>query len=248
MKRGFTLLEVMVAMAILALGLSTILSSQTGLFATTRRVELETEAASLVRCKMSEIELELMENGFSLVDQSESGECCEDDDVNAFRCEWVIETVRLPDPPAFEENSEEDTDSDETSDPLSAGTDLASAIPTADGSLGQVGSVDDLAGSLAPSSGAEGGGIIGMALSMVYPSLKPMLEASIRKVKVKVLWNEGKKERSFEVIQYITNPLEGSLTPTLAEGLDTGGDTADGTDAGSTTGTSSSSTTGASTP
>lgn len=235
MTRGFTLLEVMVALAILALGLSTILSSQTGLFATTRRVQFETEAASLVRCKMSEIELDLLQKGFSILDENESGECCEDEDGTTFRCEWTIETVRLPDPPAFDEN-QEDTETEDAEDVLASGSDLATTIPTGDESLAEVGSVDDLAGQLAPTTGMEGGGIIGMALSMVYPSLKPMLEASVRKVKVKVLWNEGEKERSFEVTQYVTNPLEGSLTPNLAEELDAAQGSTTGTSTGTSTG------------
>lgn len=242
MKRGFTLLEVMVAMAILALGLTTILSSQTGLFASTRRVQFETEAANLVRCKMSEIELDLLQNGFGLIDETESGECCQDEDMDRFRCEWSVETVLLPDPPPPEATDESSLDlggdvSPTTSTDLSGG-DLAAAIPTGDESLSSVGSVEDVAGTLAPGAGLPGGGIIGMALSMVYPTLKPMLEASIRKVKVKVLWNEGQKERTFEVIQYVTNPLEGSLTPNLAEALDamTTTGTSDGS---STTATSS---------
>lgn len=243
MSRGFTLLEVMVAMAILALGLSTILSSQTGLFATTRRVQFETQAASLVRCKMSEVELSLLENGYSLIDETDSGECCEDEGTDPFRCEWSIETVILPEPPPFEENEEGEDDLFEddplAKDPLSAGSDLATSIPTNDQSLAEAGSVDDIAGALAPASDpGPGGGIIGMALSMVYPSLKPMLEASIRKVKVKILWQEGEKERSFEVTQYVTNPLEGSLTPALAEGIDAAQGSANGTTG--TTGSSSS--------
>ena len=249
MNRGFTLLEVMVAMAILALGLTTILSSQTGLFATTRRVQLETEAASLVRCKMSEIELDLLQNGFGIVDETESGECCQDEDSGRFQCEWSIETVQLPDPPPPEASEDDSLDldgssSDPAADALATG-DLAQAIPTGDENLSSVGSVEDLAGTLAPSE-PQGGGIIGMALSMVYPSLKPMLEASIRKAKVKVLWREGEKERSFEVIQYITNPLEGSLTPNLADDLAAA--TQDGTGTtGTSTDTSSSSTTSSST-
>ncbi|HXS17354.1 MAG TPA: type II secretion system protein [Polyangiaceae bacterium] len=254
MNRGFTLLEVMVAMAILALGLTTILSSQTGLFATTRRVQFETEAASLVRCKMSEIELDLLQNGFGIVDETESGECCQDEDSGRFQCEWSIETVQLPDPVPPEATDEDSLDLDSSSsDPateaLSTG-DLAEAIPTGDESLGSVGSVEDLAGTLAPSE-PEGGGIIGMALSMVYPSLKPMLEASIRKVKVRVVWREGEKERSLDVTQYITNPLEGSLTPNLAEdlaaatqGATTGSSTSTGTQSSTTSSQASTSSPG----
>ncbi len=226
-RRGFTLLEVMVAMAILALGLTTILSSQTGLFAATRRVQNETHAASLMRCKMTELELELLEDGYPIIEQSDSGECCEDEDTDGFRCEWLVQTVELPQPSSFEgESPDESEDTGEEAEASTAlGTDagdLAAASPLGAG-FSDVGGVDDLAGNLGES--AEGGGIIGMALQMVYPTLKPMLEASIRKITVKVIWEEGQKERVFEVAQYVTNPMEGNLNPNAAEEFDaaTGG-------------------------
>lgn len=216
-SRGFTLLEVMVAMAILALGLTTILSSQTGLFAATRRVQNETYAASLMRCKMTEIELELLRDGYPLLDQNDSGDCCDEEEIDGFRCEWQVQTIELPQPATFDEDPEaalEDAE-EENLDAQEAGADdLAAANPLTTG-FGDVGGVDDLAGSLGES--ASGGGMIGMALQMVYPTLKPMLEASIRKVIVKVIWDEGKKEREFEVVQYVTNPMEGELNPNAAE-------------------------------
>ena len=52
-----------------------------------------------------------------------------------------------------------------------------------------------------------------MMMSMVYPTLKPMLEASIRKVSVTVSYKEGKFERELLVTQYVTNPQQGQLDP-----------------------------------
>src|SRR5437868_6821005 len=66
---GFTLLEVLVALAILGLGLVVILSSQAGLFSSASRGEHLTAASNLLRCKMSEIELTLEQKGFSLTDE-----------------------------------------------------------------------------------------------------------------------------------------------------------------------------------
>jgi len=50
-------------------------------------------------------------------------------------------------------------------------------------------------------------------MSMVYPTLKPMLEASIRKVSVTVTYKEGKFERELLVTEYVTNPQQGQLDP-----------------------------------
>jgi general secretion pathway protein I len=55
-RRGFSLLEVMVAVAILGLTLSVILSAQGGLAASNRSAANMGTAANLGRCKMTEAE------------------------------------------------------------------------------------------------------------------------------------------------------------------------------------------------
>jgi general secretion pathway protein I len=59
-----------------------------------------------------------------------------------------------------------------------------------------------------------------MVMSMVYPTLKPMLEASIRKITVTVEWRGGGKGKNLEVVQYVTNPMQGGIDPNAAGGLD----------------------------
>jgi general secretion pathway protein I len=230
--RGFTLLEVMVALAILGLGLTVILSSQTGLLAAVGRVRGETYAQNLLRCRMTEIELDLSMQGFSLLDETESGECCEDEDEPGYTCEWKIESVELPDPSSVEEQLSEASTGDDlgaTADgevSESSGTGptgvfgALSTIEQSDGAaLGEGSGLSDLGGMLEDTSGGPDG-MITMALSLVYPTLKPMLEASIRRVSVSVKWKEGQKERDLSAVQYLTSPLEGSLNPNAAEGLE----------------------------
>lgn len=252
MRRGFTLLEVMVAVTILGLGLTMILSSQTGLFASAKRVQNETLAISLLRCKMSEVEEHLDLRGYSLIDQNDSGPCCEDEDSDTFSCDWKVETVELPAVDAFApppgEEGEEGSDEDGTksastggklpgppdADPSSPPSPLAGMDPSGaavPGALGVLGGLESGSTTLSPGSGLSGvastlgdaseagpQGMVAMAMSLVYPNLKPMLEASIRKVTVSVRWKDGQKERDLTAVQYVTNPLEGSLNPNAAEG------------------------------
>jgi general secretion pathway protein I len=244
-RRGFTLLEVMVALAILGLGLTVILSSQTGLLAAVGRVRGETYAQNLMRCRMTEIELDLSMKGFSLLDENESGECCEDEDEPGYSCEWKIETVELPDPSSVEQQLTDAgvSDDGDATDAAADGADRTSAttptgimgtlstIDDSDGAaLGDGAGLSDLGGMLEDTSGGADG-MIAMALSLVYPTLKPMLEASIRRVRVSVKWKEGQKERELVAVQYVSNPLEGALNPNAAEGLEElMGGNADGTD------------------
>ncbi|HVY29841.1 MAG TPA: type II secretion system protein [Polyangiaceae bacterium] len=241
---GFTLLEVLVAIAILGLGLTVILSSQTGLFASASRGEHMTAASNLVRCKMSEIELQLEQKGFNLTDENDEGPCC-DDDTEGYSCSWKIERVELPPMP------------DQSLDPMAAPSASAGGLAlgglNGPGGLGAPGALGALGGPPGAAPGGLGaggplgalaalgagqlpggaagagkpggaspmdmlgalggstGGLEAMVFGFVYPSLKPMLEASIRRVTVKVSWREGKRERDLEVTQFLARPQEGQL-------------------------------------
>jgi hypothetical protein len=45
-----------------------------------------------------------------------------------------------------------------------------------------------------------------MVMGIIYPSLKPMYEMSIRRVTVNVKWKEGPSERELPLVQFVTNP------------------------------------------
>lgn len=211
--RAFTLLEVMVAVAILGLGLVTLLTAQTGLFASSKRAATLSEAIGLARCKMSEIEEHLLREGYQLTTEDEEGPCCEDDD-SALRCKWSIASVMLPEfsmssADAGAGEGEEESASAMTLDGLGEAKDSLAKGDTA----GSVGKMQEMMGggmaSGGPSMGA--GALAPLAMGMVYPQLKAMLEASIRKVTVRVVWMEGRTERDFVVTQYITNPQAGGF-------------------------------------
>jgi len=219
-RRAFTLLEVMVAVAILGLGLVVILTAQTGLFSSSKRAATMSEAVGLARCKMSEIEEQLLREGYQLTAEGEEGPCCEDEE-SALHCKWTIEPVTLPD---FNASAGADAGAGEgesamsleglatAKDELSKG-DTASATSSLQEMMGSG------MGSGGPSMGA--GALAPLAMGMIYPQLKAMLEASIRKVTVKVLWSEGSIQRDLSVTQYLTNPQQGGF---LAEEEGMGGE------------------------
>jgi general secretion pathway protein I len=210
-SRAFTLLEVLVAISILGLGLTVILSSQAGLLSSASRGEHLTVASNLLRCKMSEVELELAQKGFSLTDENDEGPCC-DDEGDGYSCAWKIERVELPPLPLDSGGSEADagTDGKPATGPLDTLANLANDPAGAVGENGPAGLMEQLGG----------GGIESMVMGFVYPGLKPMLEASIRRVTVKVTWKEGARERELEVTQFLTRPQEGELGTAEQLGLD----------------------------
>jgi general secretion pathway protein I len=217
-KRGFSLLEVMVAIAILGLVLTVILSAQGGLAASNRSAANMGTAVSLARCKMTELEEKTIKFGFQLTDEIEQEtSCCEDENREGFTCDTRIEKILMP--------------NFNTGNSLGDGGALTgpagSAIQALAGTAGPAGSggglnLDVDAGlaslnSLNPALGLSGGGgagaqgLIGMAMGIVYPAMKPMFEASIRRTTVTVKWKEGPNARELAVVQYLTNPQQGGF-------------------------------------
>ena len=92
-EAGFTIMEVMVSIMILAVSVVSIFGAQFAAIATTKFAKHSTQAIQLARCKMSEIELEIqVENGFEEADVEMTGDCCEmlegESDIDNFECSW----------------------------------------------------------------------------------------------------------------------------------------------------------------
>lgn len=192
--RGFTLLEVMVAIAILALSLTAIFSSQVGAVRTAARARHINTAALLARCKMGEVEEQIADEGLPAVDDSGRDECCEGAEVRGYRCEWRIDRVVLPGEVGVGGEDEE-------------------------GGLGAEGgpalAIGDFLG-----GGSDSSGLAEMAIGLAYPVLKPHIEEQVRRVNVEVFWLEGQSERSFDVVQYVVAeqppPTPESAAPPVA--------------------------------
>jgi general secretion pathway protein I len=210
-RLGFSLLEVLVAVSVLGLGLTVILAAQTGMVTSSRRAQVMSHAVGLARCKMNEIEEQLLREGYQLTKEEEEGPCCEDDESGELSCAWSIAPVVLPDlsqagfggPDAGAGASPESS-----LDTLSGAADDLAGGDSAGAVSALMGGGDALGGG-GPSMGA--GAIAPLAMSLIYPQLKLMLEASIRKVTVQVRWMEGSTERDLTVTQYVTNPQQGGL-------------------------------------
>src|SRR5688572_9851432 len=96
-RRGFTLLEVMLAVAILAIALAAVFSAQVGSVKMAQRARMMGFATLLSRCKMGEIEEQMAKLGFPSIPQTESDNCCKDAPIDGFKCSWEIAPIVLPD-------------------------------------------------------------------------------------------------------------------------------------------------------
>lgn len=242
-RRGFSLLEVMMAVALFGACVTIILSAQAGLVASDRTATNMSQAIEIARCRMSEIEEKELRLGFpEMEEKDQSTLCCDDKEVPGFSCNWAVERVLLPQPMGLAGEGG-------LTSMLGGGLGLdagfaglgtmASGLPTSlPGPMGTTlinpmggASLDFDAGlqnigqSLTQSFGGAGmSGLLSLVFTLVYPSLKPMLEAGIRKVTVTIHWQEGSQARELMLQQYITNPSRSGLLAGLAEaGLGEGG-------------------------
>jgi len=186
---GFSLLEVMVAVAILAMALVAVFAASAGAVGATQHTTNIGVGTMLARCKMTELEQAMRLEGFQLDDVDEEGPCCEDEDeaTEGYTCHWLIESVELPDVSAVQTAAGE----------LAGGDPLGlSGPPDAEGN--------------APEEGSEGVDEGMMAgINMLYPVVSNVLQASIRRVTVEVHWNEGEQLRTVKAVQFVTNPTQG---------------------------------------
>jgi general secretion pathway protein I len=229
MRRGFSLLEVMFAVALFGAVVTFILSAQGGLINSNRSAANMSQAVEIARCRMSELEEKQLRLGYPEIEEKdESTICCDDKEVEGFACDWQVERVKLPEVTALGGDAGVST-------LLSGGLGLDAglgALPTSLASpngtvllnpLGGAGldfdaGLQGLGQGLQSSFGGAGAqGLLSMVFSIVYPSLKPLLETAIRRITVDITWKEGSADRTFTLTQYVTNPSRAGLLAGLAD-------------------------------
>ncbi len=212
MKRsGFTLLEVMIAVAILGLTLTAIFSSEVGASNVAQRAKRQNVATTLARCKMAEVEEVILIEGLPLLEKSDTDDCCEHAPVEGYECSWIIERIILPELGA--EESEDDLDETQTQNEQINET--IDTVASADGLPPEV-----IAG--------EAGNLAMLALQIGYPILKPFFEEQVRRATVTVEWTEGGQKRGFDVVQFLVSEQPARIEGEAATGDAVGGGAAGG--------------------
>ena len=236
-RRGFSLLEVMMAVALFGAVVTIILSAQAGLVASDRTATNMSQAIEIARCRMSEIEEKQLRLGFPEIEEKDQSTiCCNDREVAGFSCDWQVERVLLPQPMGLAgEGGLNAIFNSALGDaglgglgsgvPTSLPTSMAGPMgttllnPAGGAALDFDAGLQNMGQMLGQNFGGGAGmsGLLSMVFSLVYPSLKPMLEAGIRRVTVTVHWQEGPQARDMMLQQYITNPSRSGLLAGLAE-------------------------------
>ena len=219
-QSGFTILEVLVAMALLSMSLVVLVNIGTNNLRTTIRAELTTHATFLARAKIIELEDQLREDGFRDNDVEDDGDF-EEVGFPEFRWETLIEKVELP--ANLLDGAEEGEN----------GGDLDDFDGDFDDGFG---AGDDPMGMLS--------GMMGGLMGTIIEPIRLGLEASVRRVVVRVLWDEPGREapQELELVTFLTDPSRLDLA--MQRPADAGGDSgssdgSSGSTSGSTSGSSS---------
>jgi hypothetical protein len=182
------------------------------------------------------MEEKMLRLGFPEIEEKDSSSvCCDDHEVTGYSCDWSVDRVLLPQASAMGFGGDAGLGS-VLGGGLGLGSSGGSALMGAgssivSGAFGQMlvnpmggAQLDFDAGlasmgqSIQQSFGGVGAqGLLSMVFSIVYPSLKPLLEAAIRRLTVVVRWKEGTQERSFTLLQYVTNPSRAGLLAAMAD-------------------------------
>jgi len=226
-QAGFTLIEVMFAIAILSMAMTVVFSSNIMAARSTMHSRELTRATMMARCRLTEVEAYLVRNQLpptdqTLEDPAQTGEepCCTDGVV----CEAKVERIELPNPATVETAAGNQMLGQAAGAAAAAGSSFGGAAGVRGGGdggtpLGALAGAMSMMGGASGASGGSGSGsslagagapsprdMAGTLLTTVYPSVKPLLEGAIRRLTITVRWHEGSREHSFDVVEYVTNP------------------------------------------
>lgn len=210
---GFTLLEMMIATAILALALTSLVDATTRAINAANHAKLISTATFLARSRLVDLEDQLAEKGFTddSFAKEESGDF-DDRGFKRFRWTVVVDKVELP-------------AADQVQSLVSKA--LTGQQTAAGGGL-------DSAGGDAAKAAGGGLGASASSLASQFGIIKDVLEQGIRRVKVTVAWQEVGQPKSLEVVEYLTDPrrvdqsIQFSAPPGGIPGLGGPGGSSDG--------------------
>jgi general secretion pathway protein I len=214
-RRGFTLLEVMVALAILAMSLVAAFDVVGGALRNherTRHLEL---ATLLARSKLADVEAKYEEDGFRDFDESDDGTF---DEEGHPEVSWSVRTLK----PTVELGAEGVVKALTGAD---GGLEGLLGLPA--GSLG--GKAGDGKGASGPTTSAMAGlqgagGLAGglgatAALGAIQAQLTALgeeIKKGVREVRLTVSWKEGAREEAFTVVTHLVVLVPGSQQPAAA--------------------------------
>ena len=202
-QRAFTLLEVMLALALMGLGLVVLIKSAAGNIASSEEAHMMGVATDLARGKMYDIEEILLKDGFTDTDQSQESDKCFDDEGWPSICySYKVEEPTLP---SYDELQAMAQGAAAKGSGAGSGSDLGS--DQAPGGFensalgGMIGMMGAFGGGTQDITAAQGGALIQGQYSM----FQEILKVSVRKVTLTMKWKVLGRDRAMKVVAFFTD-------------------------------------------
>jgi len=250
MKRGFTLIEVMFALALLGLALVVLIKSSSSSIFNAEQAHMLGVATDLGRGEMYEIEEMLLKDGFSDTDQSQDDfKGFDDQGWPQIKYSYKVEAVEMP---SFDQLQALATghgsaaaaaagSGSNLGSALGSGFSLGSAVDPLStfqnsalgGMMSMMGGMSG--GSAAASASGVAGSQAGALIQSQYTMFQQILKVSVRKVTLKLKWQVLGYDRDLTFVAFYTDPSAMDQVLSGAGATDLG-DTSGGSGSGSGSG------------
>ena len=223
--RGFTLLEVMIALALLGLGLVVLIKSAAGDIFNAQQAHMMGVATDLARAKMYQIEEKLMKDGFSDTELTEEDRPFDEEGWPAVLYSYKVEVVELPAWDQLQAMAKGRCKESDSGTGTGTGTGAGASAGksgTGSGEAVEEGCFENsaLGGMLSMFGGGFGGGGGGSGsgkgpeadaaagasfIQGQYQMFQQILKATIRKVTLTMKWKVLGSDRDMKVVAFFTD-------------------------------------------
>ncbi|CAN5661795.1 hypothetical protein BH11MYX1_BH11MYX1_46770 [soil metagenome] len=257
LRRGFTLIEVMCALALMGLGLVVLIKSAAGSIFNAEQAHMLGVATDLGRAEMYEIEEILIKDGFSDTSQSQDAwKGFEEQGWPNIKYSYKVEAVEMPtfdQLTAMASGSGSGTGSGYYGSGGSA-SGSGSAFSLTNGTSDPLSTFQNsaLGGMMSMMGGLSGGkdvagGAAGALIQSQYQQFHEILKDSVRKVTLKVKWQVLGSDRDLTFVAFYTDPVAMDHVLNGAGAAETGSGSAAGSGSGSAKKSAGSASTGSGT-
>jgi len=211
--RGFTLIEVMIGLALLGLALTVLIKSAAGSIFNARQAQMMGVVTDLARAKMYDIEEGLLKDGFNETGLSDGDDECTDfepfEDEGWKGVEWCakIVQVELPSWDKLQEMSQgSGSGSGAGSATTGSGSGMFDEMPTGGFQDSALGGMMSMLGGGFGGQGGDADAMQGASfIQSQYALVQQVLKDSIRKVTLDIKWEVMGFSRDMRVVAYFTD-------------------------------------------
>lgn len=198
---GFTLIEVMLALAILAIGLTMLIKGTANSIKTAEDSRMDGIVTTLARGKMLDVEEKLLKDGFQETEQGDKDQDFGDEGWPNIAYDVEVLPVKLPSLDQLAAMAKASAEQEAAAASAGSGSGSGSSLIESSSGGGLLGMMSMLGGDMS----AEDANAAGQ-MPMMYGIIQQVLEVAIRKVRLTVRWKVFGFPRELVIVQYVTDP------------------------------------------